>query len=205
MSTLPRIDKCALIDFIAALVDQDYTGKVFDPYDTPEEKIKAFESLYEQFNEAIGGKELVAQIKQLKQLAYLQNKVQRAEALLDVIIICPARGIYEQLFSFGYNLPKKEYTYENINSVVRIFVAKYKRDKTDLDRLIFEYESSHKSGKAGKSSGYTWEYFQDSVIEISTSFQVHLKINELTVSEYCGYMKKYKSHIEMLQKQQQAI
>ena len=200
---LQNIDVVPLETFINCIVDNDYTGLLVQGHATDEQLHTAFTELYDQYIEAIGGKELVRHIADVKRIAIIQAKVQRAEALIEIIQQYPTRGLFEQLFTFGYPLPKEEYSYFGINKVLRIFVAKYKRDKTEADRLIFEYESSQ-GGKRGTEKGYSREYFYDSIVEMSTAFKFQIQLKDLTVSMYCTYMRKYKAYIDHMNKQQQA-
>jgi hypothetical protein len=198
---LQRIDAVPLEVFISCIVDNDYSGLLIQGHATDEQLHTAFTELYDQYIEAVGGKELVRHIAEVKRIAIIQAKIQRAEALIDIIQQYPTRGLFEQLFTFGYQLPKEEYSYFGINKVLRTFIAKYKKDKTEADRLIFQYESANKTATRGTEKGYSREYFYDSIVEMSTAFKFQIPIKDLTVSMYCTYMRKYKAYIEHMNKQ----
>lgn len=199
---LQSIDKLPLETFIDCIVDHNYSGLIIEGTPTEAELQTCFDNIYEQYIEGIGGKELVRHLADVKQIALMQSKILRAESLLEIIQLCPTIGLFEQLYTFGYALPKEKYSYYGINKVLRIFVAKYKKDKTETDRLIFQFEHSQQSEKKGESSGYTRDYFYNSIVEMSTAFKFPIQQN-ITLALYCSYMRKYKDLLNTLQKQQQ--
>ena len=194
---LARLKEIPLSVFVDCLCEQDYSGLV-KRGPSPERDVleSHFETVYEKYVEAIGGKELLRHIRQIKEIAIAQNRVLTAESIIETFRMYPTNGLYEQLYNFGYPLPKKPYNYANVCDVLRIFVANYKLDSRKLDRLLIEFEATKTAG-GEKSSGYTREYFIGSLFDMSAAFKLNLHINDLMTDEYCVYINRYKQHCEL--------
>ena len=192
---LHRINDVPLSVFIDCICDNDYKGLIISGNPTNEEIATAFEAIYEQYIEAVGGKDLLRHIRQIKEIAISQNRVVSAECIIETFKLYPTEGLYEQLYKFGYNLPKKPYNYSNVNEVLRIFVANYKYDFRKLEKLILEFESVNKSD-GEKSSGYTREYFIGSLVDMSEAFKFNISEKDLSLLQYCIYINRYKAYCD---------
>lgn len=197
---LHRLKEIKLSVFVDCLCEQDYSGLVKEGTIPSNEVLEAhFEGIYESYIEAVGGKELLRHIRQIKEIAISQNRVVSAECIIETFKLYPTEGLYEQLYNFGYPIPKKPYNYQNICEVLRIFVSHYKFDSRKLDRLLLEFEATKTAGE--KSSGrYTREYFIGSLFDMSAAFKLNLQINNLMTDEYCVYINRYKHHCELEEK-----
>lgn len=192
---LHRINDVPLSIFIDCLCDNDYKGLILQGNPTNDELAAAFEAIYEQYIEAVGGKDLLRHIRQIKEIAISQNRVVSAECIIETFKLYPTEGLYEQLYKFGYKLPKKPYNYANVNDVLRIFVANYKYDVRKLEKLILEFESVNKSD-GEKSSGYTREYFIGSLVDMSEAFKFNISEKDLSLLQYCIYINRYKEYCD---------
>lgn len=192
---LHRISDVPLPVFIDCICDNNYDGLIISGKPTSDELATAFEAIYEQYIEAVGGKDLLRHIRQIKEIAIAQNRVVSAECIIETFKLYPTEGLYEQLYKFGYKLPKKPYNYANVNEVLRIFVANYKYDFRKLEKLILEFESVNKSD-GEKSSGYTREYFIGSLVDMSEAFKFNISEKDLSVLQYCIYINRYKSYCD---------
>ncbi len=198
---LQKIKDIPLEVFIDCIVDSNYSGLIVSGNPSKQALSDQFENIYEQYIEAVGGKELLRHIRQVKDIAIHQNRVISAENIIQTFKLYPTFGLYEQLFTYGYPLPKKPYNYANINDVLRIFVAHYKLDSVRLDRLIYEFEQAKLSKEKGTSGGYTRAYFIGSLVDMSEAFKFKLSAKELTTEEYCLYILRYKEYCEAKEKQ----
>ena len=192
---LHRISDVPLAVFIDCICDNNFDGLIILGKPTSDELATAFEAIYEQYIEAVGGKDLLRHIRQIKEIAIAQNRVVSAECIIETFKLYPTEGLYEQLYKFGYKLPKKPYNYANVNEVLRIFVANYKYDFRKLEKLILEFESVNKSD-GEKSSGYTREYFIGSLVDMSEAFKFNISEKDLSVLQYCIYINRYKSYCD---------
>lgn len=193
---LQHLKEIPLSVFVDCLCEQDYSGLIKQGNPSKQDLEGHFEQIYEKYVEAVGGKELLRHIRQIKDLAIAQNRVITAEYIIETFKMYPTVGLYEQLYTFGYPLPKKPYNYENICDVLRIFVSHYKLDSRKLDRLLLEFEATKTAGEKS-SGGYTREYFIGSLFDMSAAFKLNLHINNIMTDEYCVYINRYKQYCEM--------
>jgi hypothetical protein len=80
---LHRINDVPLSVFIDCICDNDYKGLIISGKPTNEEIATAFEAIYEQYIEAVGGKDLLRHIRQMANLD-MWYKVHSDEVLSQV-------------------------------------------------------------------------------------------------------------------------
>lgn len=179
------IHSLPLTTFIDVLIDNDFErvgGEV------------EWERLYTEYTELIGGKELQGKLRSVKETIITQSRIQRAKGLLDVLAIRPCKELYEQLYQFDYPLPTLSES--NIDKVLKIFVAHYKRELIDLQEQAMLLDKSDVQGVLD------YQYFVTIIVDMSTAFKMSINIIEISVGQYCIFVQRYKQHCEQILKQQ---
>lgn len=194
---ITSIAKLPLSSFIAALVHEDFTGLIVTGIPSDNEILTAWNELYTQYLEALGGKELSNDVEHSAYMAMRQSKVTRMASLIKTIELFPCENLYNLLFSeFNYyqgEMPP--YSEENLKEVVAQIKPFYLLDKTKIDIEIAEQEEQPK-----EEIKYTEEYFTSTIIDISAGLKVAINENELSTAAYCAWFNKYKKYIELLEK-----
>lgn len=184
-NTYQNIHKLPLLTFIDTLLDSNYerVGGAIE-----------WERLYTEYTELIGGKELQGKLRTVKETIITQSRMQRAKAILEVLAIRPCKELYEQLYTFDYLLP--ELTESNIDKVLKVFVANYKRELIDLQEQAISLEKTADNGVLD------YQYFITIIVDMSTAFKMSINISEISVGQYCIFVQRYKQHCEQILKQQ---
>ena len=184
-NTYQNIHKLPLLTFIDTLLDGNYerVGGAIE-----------WERLYTEYTELIGGKELQGKLRTVKETIITQSRMQRAKSILEVLAIRPCKELYEQLYTFDYLLP--ELTESNIDKVLKVFVAHYKRELIDLQEQAISLEKTTDNGVLD------YQYFITIIVDMSTAFKMSINISEISVGQYCIFVQRYKQHCEQILKQQ---
>ena len=181
----PNIHKLPLLTFIDTLLDSNYerVGGQLE-----------WERLYTEYTELIGGSELQGKLRTVKETIITQSRMQRAKGILELLTIRPCKELYEQLYTFDYLLP--ELTEKNVDKVLKIFVAHYKRELIDLHEQAIAIE------KTTDNAVLDYQYFVTIIVDMSTAFKMSINISEISVGQYCIFVQRYKQHCEQILKQQ---
>jgi hypothetical protein len=183
--TLDRFIECYCNDNLSKLV------KFGEP--TAEELQEAWDEIFTQYIEIIGGEEVQDKLKLIRDMNFLSMKVERIGALLDVLSVAPTEGLFEQLFAFGYNLPKMPYNEDSIKALSKIITAHMKRDVVEVQIL-----SDRLKKETGEQKRQTESDFYALIVEISDMFKVVLKESETSVMAFAMYINKYKQKAEAI-------
>lgn len=191
------IHKLPLVAFIDILTTKNYNLLIIEGECSNDELISVWGDIFNEYTEAIGGKELEGKLNSVKDTIIMQSRVQRARTLLEVIRIRPCEELYNQLFDFDYPIPKaKEYSIESLDKALKVFLAHYKRELIDLQEMAVQVESQ------GEESVLDYNYFMNIIVDMSTAFKMSININDISVGQYCIFVLKYKQHCELILKQQ---
>jgi hypothetical protein len=146
------------------------------------------------YSEAINANEIKNKMYNIKELLHKESKLTLIENILQVIQILPSEGLYNLLFNLGYQLPKLEYNKTNLEKVLNIFVGYYKLDRTNYIELRDKHIEEKKEGE------YKQDYFDSLLMDIGIAFKMSIDTKDLTVSQFCQLVVKYKKYIETLSK-----
>ena len=186
---LDRFIECVCNDNLKALV---ISGN------PPQEVLeKTWDDLYMTYIEIIGGEDLQDRIKIIKEITILTCKVERVEALLEVLSVAPSEGLYEQLYNLEYNLPELPYNENSISVLAKRITAYMKRDVITIKELV------SRLGEKGEEKKQTEADFYNMIAEIGDAFKIVLKEQETSVMTFAVYFNKYRLKMEQLNRQNQ--
>lgn len=134
----------------------------------------------------------------MRDITILSCKVERIEALLEVLSVAPSEGLFEQLYNLDYNIPTLPYNESNIKILGKLITAQMKLDVVKVKTLIQQMEEGQKKGEGEKM---TEESFYKLIIDVSEMFKITIKESETSALAFATYLNKYKLKAEQLQKQ----
>lgn len=169
-----------LIVFIDAIVDGI------------KDTIEDWEELYMEYCEAIGGKELDKQLRDIVDLSQIKNKIQIATACVDMLVLNKSERIFEILKELYPLVPVSKLN----DDALRAFEAHISRDIVEYG--IMANEKKDESNKA-ENTQYTRNYFTDTLIAISAAFKVNVGMN-ISLREYCRWVVKYREYADEMNK-----
>jgi hypothetical protein len=192
------IHELPLIIFIDCLCDQKYINLVINGEPSESELIEVWQDLFQQYTELIGGKEMMSQMADIRKSLKFESRITRIENLLKMINVHPADALIEQLYSFGYDLPKMKENGENAEKIINRFIALYK-----LERNKYKLFVSGKQSKQGtEEKKITRNDFTKVLNRYSTAFSTPpISILVITTAQYCNYVLDYQQHCENMEKE----
>lgn len=160
-----------------------------------------WDELFTAYIEIIGGEEVQDKLRLVATMNELSFKVERIGALLDVLSVAPTEGLYEQLYTFGYSLPRMEFSEASIQTLGKIITGYMKRDVVEVQIL-----SDRLKKETGEVKKQTEADFYALIVEISDMFKITLNEKETSTMAFAMYINKYKERAEqMMRKQQKTI
>ena len=190
------VHELPLTVFIDCYCDGDYTGLAISGSPTHEELVEVWDDLNKQYTEIIGGESVKNRLRSVKDYYKLSTKLQLAEILLTTLDRVQNEELYNQLFTFGYNIPKKPFSPENLSKTIKMFIGYYKLDKV---RAVNQEESV--KAKSGDDKKASRNDFTKTLNSISIAFKMpSLQIDKLTTAQYCNYVVQYRDYCEEVKK-----
>lgn len=181
--------------FIECLCNENYSVLVISGTPSQEEILKSWEELYMKYLEVVGGDELQDRVVMIKEISAMTFRIERAEALLEVLSVAPSEGLYEQIYSLGYNIQSLPYNESNINILAKRVTAFMKLDVVNIKILIERLNSKTTDKKQTEAD------FYNMLAEIGDTFKIVLKEQETSVMTFAIYFNKYKQKVEQLNRQ----
>jgi hypothetical protein len=169
--------------FENALVDKDYS------------QIEDFEKVFTEYCESIGGKEMVLQLRNLKEITLLSSRITLAQQIIAVLEAMPTDEMFELLKDLNYHDMVPAPALNDIDQYIVQVVPWINREGLDLAKLIRDT----KIPEDAEEFEYTRDYFTDAFIEISSAFNIHLSKSSITLREYCRWAVKYKRYLQKLE------
>ena len=186
-----HIKKLKLDKFITAYCDKDLSVLIIEGNPPQEELDKAWEQLYEQYIEAIGGNTITTRLKKVKKYLILSNKIYRASILMGLVEVAQAHDlIIKELKTFGYQLAIP--TAKNLHQVLKQFQGFLKLDIVRLDMLKKELESK---GEETNSEPQIADFY-DTIFDIAEGIKVMIEPSNISVLQYCRTVVKYQKYVE---------
>ena len=97
--------------FIEASCNENLQALIKKGEDVPIEALQTrWDELFTAYIEIIGGEEVQDKLRLVATMNELSFKVERIGSLLDVLSVAPTEGLFEQLYTFGYSLPRMEFS-----------------------------------------------------------------------------------------------
>lgn len=185
--------------FIDCFCDGKFDSLIINGQPTELELNEVWADILQQYTELIGGSDVRSKIHNIKQIARLESKLLRIESLLRIVQLRPSKDLFEQLYSFGYSLPKKEYSIENLHAIVTIFIGYFKKERTKYKLLTAGFtEAKTEVSKTDRND------FSKNLGRVSIAFKMPpISINNITTAQYCNYMMEYADYCDNLEKQNQ--
>jgi hypothetical protein len=157
-----------------------------------------WEELFTAYIEIIGGEEVQDKLKLVATMNELSFKVERIGALLDVLSVAPTEGLYEQLYTFGYSLPRMDFSEASIKTLGKIITGYMKRDVVEVQIL-----GDRLKKETGEVKKQTEADFYALIVEISDMFKITLNEKETSTMAFAMYVNKYKQRAEQIMRKQQ--
>jgi len=157
-----------------------------------------WEELFTAYIEIIGGEEVQDKLKLVATMNELSFKVERIGALLDVLSVAPTEGLYEQLYTFGYSLPRMDFSEASIKALGKIITGYMKRDVVEVQIL-----GDRLKKETGEVKKQTEADFYALIVEISDMFKITLNEKETSTMAFAMYVNKYKQRAEQIMRKQQ--
>lgn len=202
---IDNIHKLPLHIFKDCVIRQDFIGLCLQGIPTVDDFFKAWDKIYYDYLDAIGGKEFKSETEKIARWSLKQSKLFRFEQLLRIIDVGTtnieildeedAIRLYDMLFSFGYDVVKKPFSIENLREAIKQSLPYFKLEKTRIEIEIAEEQDGVKS----ENVPYTDEYFTGLEAELSVCFQMEINDHQITLGKFCTYLNKYRNKIEQLE------
>lgn len=175
--------------FIEVLCDNNLTllGEA-----TTDELIAAWQSITEQYNEAIGGTDALAKMQKVIKILLLKSKINRAQILIKSLNMLPTQYGFKELYSFGYLLPAMPFSDENTARIVKIFEGHLKRDIMEVAIMASGVKYDEPTEKPKRAD------FIKTIVTLVDHFKVKIDIDTITVEMYCAYVVRFNIDMEKL-------
>lgn len=177
--------------------NEDYKKLIIEGEVSDEVLKDAWDALYLQYIEIVGGEDVQERIKLIKEITLLSCKIERAEALMEVLQIAPNEALFDQLYMLGYSLPSMPFNENSMKVLFKRLTAEMKREVVLIHNMSERLEK-----EAGDAKKMTEQDFYNLIVEISDCFKVVLKESETSVMAFATYLAKYKKRAEDLQRKQ---
>ena len=195
----PDLKSLPLNVFIEVSCNENLKALIKAGEDAPIEALQTrWEELFTAYIEIIGGEEVQDKLKLVATMNELSFKVERIGALLDVLSVAPTEGLYEQLYTFGYSLPRMDFSEASIKALGKIITGYMKRDVVEVQIL-----SERLKKETGEVKKQTEADFYALIVEISDMFKITLNEKETSTMAFAMYVNKYKQRAEQIMRKQQ--
>ena len=192
-----RITDLPLHKFITCLVDKDLSPLIISGTPTKNQLLEAWQIIYDEFSDAIGGGENKTYLSLLKDITKLDNKLKFVESIVNIL--------------------STPYRDESANDIIlvlnKICNTKFKfNDPAELQRCIdrsmsikiqLELKMMQLKEMQGKMEGEnkkpTREQFLDTLIELSDHVKYEVT-DKISVFDFFSRIKRYNKYCEHLEK-----
>ena len=155
-------------------------------------EVEDFESIFMEFNQAVGGKELEAELGKIKKEAVLRSRVTLASELIEVLQNNPEDAeAFEALKALRYHIKLPAPNLENALEYIKQIEGHVKYDISTL--LSMESLRSQKPQEPVMQ--YSYDYFTDMVLDIQQCLDIKIVDTDPTRS-YCRAVLRLKQHRE---------
>ena len=194
----PDLKSLPLSAFIEASCNENLNALIKSGEPPLEALQTRWDELFTAYIEIIGGEEVQDKLRLVATMNELSFKVERIGALLDVLSVAPTEGLFEQLYTFGYSLPRMEFSEASIQTLGKIITGYMKRDVVEVQIL-----GDRLKKETGEIKKQTEADFYALIVEISDMFKITLKESETSTMAFAMYVNKYKQRAEQIMRKQQ--
>lgn len=189
MSCYESIDELPMRIFIECLTKRAFTLLVKSGTATEAQLSEVWLHLYSQYLERIQDSNIDAFLDRKKMINGLTSRLSRMQRLLEIAQVVASEEIAAAFRAEGFTLDM-EADEEQYFQQLRVINAKLKPESMRLDRLISEQDSEQ------EKSEITHGTFISLMMDISKHEGFRIRIDELTVGEYCAYFLRLRDHRE---------
>ena len=193
-SMFQNIYKLPLTTYIDIITTNDLKLLVISGNPTNEEIEAHWSKLQDEYIEAIGGDEIKSKLEDTCDKMIMQSRVVRARALITIIASIPSEALFKMLYEFDYPLPYYEYSEDNLEKVLKIFIAHYKLSFVNLQSIFSKQENV-----SNEDLELDYKYFMTTIVDMNNTMKINLNINELSLGEYCINVARYREYCIKLQ------
>lgn len=180
-----------LIKFIKCFDGEKYDELIISGKPDSDMLTGRWKRIKQQYTEAIGGAEVESQMKDVKQIIRLESKIKRVEGILRVLYSHQCKETFDMMYTCNYRLPRKEYSENNLQIVLKIFIGFYKLDKTVYMNMIEKYRPQLEGKEPVKKSGI--KEFSKILTQMSIGLGLPpVSIQTILTSDYCNMYTQYK-------------
>jgi len=174
-----------------------YRHLIINGEPTETELVDAWQDILQQYTELIAGNVVSSKLSTLKRTNKLETKLIMVENLLDLMKVMPSKEFFDQLYTFNYPLPKKEYSERNLLEVVKIFISHYK-----LDRNRYKLANLKPDQNGKEAAKVSMNDFTKMLNRVSIAFKLPpISVSSITTAQYCNYFLEYQNYCQELEKQ----
>lgn len=202
--TLPDVPKwtgysscydCPFEVFLECLLENKYDKLITSGEATPSEKAELFLAIYSEYHVLSGNTAMTAVLMQVWERDVLKAKVTLAKMYLESLATHPDETILQCLKECGFSMPAFNGDLDAFSAHLERITAQVKGIEHKANQIA-QILDSLKGDSASRST------FLNQFVYMSKHYQFRIPMNEVTVAEYCGYLKAYKEELERLNNQQ---
>lgn len=183
--------------FIECSCNNDLRQLIIEGEPPEHELQQTWEALYLRYIEIVGGADVMERLEMIKEVNLISLRVNRIEALFEVLDVAPSEALFGQLYNLGYEIPELPYNDANMQTLCKRITALMKREVVRLQELQQRLDSEGGDGKQ-----MTEQDYYNLLVEIADVFKVVLKESETSVFVFATYLCKYKQKAEAARAQQ---
>lgn len=191
-------DDLPLTAFVKCLVSGDYSGLVITGTPPLPDIEEAWLTIYSDYCDRIGGIQIASMIEKTRMINALSSKIERVQTLVTCAraIICETL-INELVAEPGMKVSRAKLTgsSDEYHRELDTILARLKPDIMKLDRLTNDMPK-------GDSKPATTQDFTKTLLEVSKQEGYQVRMKDITVAEYCEYVRRLREHIESLNRAQ---
>ncbi|HEY8969716.1 MAG TPA: hypothetical protein VIM64_11505 [Puia sp.] len=192
-------EDCLLNDRLSSLIRSRYKivqqeRQYYKPEVPDYELQQAWMNIYSQYCERLGDNNLMHATRVMGGIHVYDSKIQRVTTIIQCL-----RQWYDvrQAEMLERALPGAKVDHSSLEAYEKSLSraeSLLKKDIIARDTLVQEYQDLQK--KAASGSRMTGEYFTEMLVHVSKHEGYHVRKKDITVGEYCAYVKTYRNHIE---------
>jgi len=162
--------------------------KVIETGDTS--TIENWQSLYMQYLEALGDKNISIIVTRSAEIEQLENKIRIGEAIINIFDITKSYNTAKLLEEFGYSVGIV-LNESNADAYVKSVHGYLKSEKFRVKELLESIKLPE-----GDKVTLNLQFFQGMIVKFEIAFKKDIDIDKLKLSKYCEYYKQYVLYIE---------
>jgi hypothetical protein len=181
--------------YIDIVVSKDFKLLIIEGEASETELSNAWNTINELYIDAIGDLDTKIRIESAKEIAYLEGRINIANAIITQLQYGYSDALIQMLSSFGYII-SIEPNEANLDTYIKQFNGYLNAELLELKEKLNEIEKSDI-----KPIEITRQYFEKIIVAIELTFKFQINIDKITTAKYCEYINSYNNHVKNLEKQ----